>query len=79
MARKINTEEIDRAALALLYLTRHDHNRAWKSFDWEVMNRLHEQGLIFDPVNKTKSVSFTHEGLQKAEQLFEELFTQETS
>jgi hypothetical protein len=28
-----DTEKIDQAVLALLYLTLHDKNRAWKSFD----------------------------------------------
>ena len=43
-----DTEKIDEAILALLYLTLHDENRAWKSFDWDAMNRLHDKGLIFD-------------------------------
>ena len=55
-AMNINTAAIDEAVLALLYLTLHYNNRAWRGFDWEVLNRLHERGLIGDPVNKTKSV-----------------------
>lgn len=65
---------IDDAVLALLYLTLHDHNRAWKSFDWEALNRLHERGLIGDPVNKAKSVVMTDEGLRESERLFKRLF-----
>jgi len=38
---EIDTDMIDDAALALLYLTLHDGSRAWKSFDWDAMNRLH--------------------------------------
>ena len=30
----LNTDKIDDAALALLYLTLHDHCRAWKGMDW---------------------------------------------
>ena len=56
----INTDAIDEVALALLYLTLHDHNRAWRGFDWDVLNRLYERGLIGDPVNKTESVIFSH-------------------
>ncbi len=67
-------EKIDRTVLALLYLTLHDENRAWKSFDWDVMNRLHEKGLIFDPVSKAKSVALTEEGLAESKRLFQELF-----
>ncbi|WGS41653.1 DUF6429 family protein [Burkholderia sp. JSH-S8] len=65
---------IDETVLALLYLTLHDHNRAWKSFDWEVLNRLHERGLIGDPVNKAKLVVMTDEGLRESERLFKRLF-----
>ena len=68
-----DTEKIDAAVIALMYLTLHDGCRAWKSFDWEATNRLHEQGLIEDPVNKTKSVVFTERGLKEAERLFNEL------
>lgn len=42
--------------------------------DWEVMNRLHEKGLISNPVGKAKSVLFTEEGQQKSEELFKKLF-----
>jgi hypothetical protein len=70
----INTGSIDEVALALLYLTLHDHNRACKGFDREVLNRLYERGLIDDPVNKTKSVIFTEEGLRESERLFKQHF-----
>ncbi|MGF6371296.1 hypothetical protein OKW40_004046 [Paraburkholderia sp. RAU6.4a] len=70
----INTDAIDEVALALLSLTLHDHNRAWKGFDWDVLNRLYERGLIGDPVNKTKSVIFTEEGLRESERLFKQHF-----
>ncbi len=36
-----DTDRIDEAVLALLYLSLHDGTRAWKSFDWDAMNRLH--------------------------------------
>lgn len=71
---EIDTDRIDQAVLALLYLGRHDHWRAWKSFDWDAMDRLHQKGLISDPVSKAKSVLFTEEGLREAERLFQELF-----
>lgn len=67
-------EKVDRAILALLSLTLHDGDRAWKSFDWDVMNRLHEQGFILDPVSKAKSVVITNKGLAESERLFNELF-----
>ena len=75
---KIDEEKIDEAVLALLYLTLHDEGRAWKSFDWDALGRLHEKGLIHDPVGKTKSVLFTPEGLKQSEQLFQKLFTKDS-
>ncbi len=71
---KINTDKIDEVALALLYLTLHDDGRAWKQLDWEVTTRLHEKGLIYDPVSKSKSIVFTEEGMEQAKFLFEKLF-----
>jgi hypothetical protein len=70
----LNTDKIDDAALALLYLTLHDHCRAWKGMDWDVLGRLHDKGMIDNPVGKVKSVVFTQEGLERAKKLFEEMF-----
>jgi hypothetical protein len=42
--------------------------------DWDVLGRLHNKGMIGDPVGKVKSVVFTEEGLQRAKQLFEQMF-----
>ena len=70
----LDTDRVDQAVLALLYLGLHDGCRAWKGFDWAAMDRLHEKGLISDPVGKAKSVVFTEEGLREAERLFRELF-----
>lgn len=55
---KLNNDRIDEAILALLYLGLHDGTRAWKSFDWDAMARLHAKGYITDPVGKAKSVAF---------------------
>lgn len=67
-------QKIDKAVLALMYLTVHDGCRAWKTFDWEATDRLYRQGLIEDPFNKAKSVVLTEQGLEEAERLFKELF-----
>lgn len=74
----IDKEKIDEAVLALLYLTLHDGGRAWKSFDWDTMNRLHEKGLIANPVGKAKSVLLTEDGLKESECLFQKLFTKDS-
>jgi Domain of unknown function (DUF6429) len=71
----LDTDKIDEAVLALLWLTRHDQGRAWKGFDWEALNRLHLKGMIADPINKAKSVVFTEEGLRRSQELFQAMFT----
>ena len=77
-----NTDKIDEATLALMYLVvceryENDGARVWKGFDWDTMNRLHEKELISDPVGKQKSVYLTEEGYQKSKALFEKLFCNE--
>jgi hypothetical protein len=70
-------DKVDDAALALLYLTmRNDGTgtRAWKSYDWAAMERLHQKGYIADPKGMAKSVAITEEGKAKAELLFLQLF-----
>jgi hypothetical protein len=69
---------VDEAVLAIMLLGLHDDWRTWKGIDWEVLNRLHEKGLITDPKSKAKSVIFTEEGLESAQQLFEKLFSRST-
>ncbi len=73
----LDTDRIDDAVLALLLLGRHDGLRAWKGFDWGALNRLHEKGFIADPVNKSKSVVFTEEGLLRSERLLAALFSKQ--
>ena len=74
---ELDTHKIDDAVLALLHLELHDGARVWKGFDWEAMNRLHEQRYITDPRGKAKSVGFTEEGLERAKRLLEELFSKQ--
>ncbi|ARM89094.1 hypothetical protein RHEC894_CH02810 [Rhizobium sp. CIAT894] len=71
----IDKDKIDDAVLALLWLTLHDGDRAWKGFDWDTMDRLYKKGLIANPAGKAKSVVLSDEGLQRAEELFRALFT----
>jgi hypothetical protein len=71
---ELDTDKIDQAVLALLALGKHEGNRAWKSFDWDVMGRLHTKGYISDPVGKAKSVLFTEEGQLESERLLQALF-----
>ena len=73
-----NTEKIDEYTLALLYLVMHDVGeygaRAWKGFDWDTMNRLHQKGWIGNPVGKAKSVSVSPAGVERARELFDKHF-----
>lgn len=70
----INTDRIDDATLALLFIGLHDGYRVWKTFDWAAMDRLHGKGLISDPVGKAKSVVLTAEGFEAAQSLYARMF-----
>jgi hypothetical protein len=70
----VDTDRIDDTVLALLQLTLHNGFRAWKGFDWDTLGRLHEKGMIGNPVGKAKSVALTDEGLRRSEELFEAMF-----
>ena len=69
-----DSDRIDEAVLALLAAFAFDDRRAWKGFDFEVMNRLYAMGLIDNPVGKAKSVWLTQEGLDRGRQCAERLF-----
>jgi len=75
---EFNKDKVDEYTLALLLLVMHNEDeygaRAWKGFDWDTMNRLHEKGFIGNPVGKAKSVLVTREGCKKARELFEAYF-----
>ncbi len=71
---KLDTDRIDDAVLALLYLNQHQCGVAWKGFDWDAMNRLFEKEFISDPVRKAKSVGLSEDGETRAKQLFEQMF-----
>jgi hypothetical protein len=69
--------KVDDMVLALLYLNTFQDDsgtRAWKSFNWESMNRLFEKGLIADPKSKAKSVAITEQGNNTAKDLFVKFF-----
>ena len=72
---EIDEDTIDDAALALRQLTRHNGDPAWNGHDWDGLGRLHDHGMILDPVGKAKSVVLTEEGLRRSEQLFKALLS----
>ena len=74
---KYNEEKVDEMVLALLYLTSSTERgitRAWKGQDWDVMDRLHEKGLISDPKSKAKSVVLSDEAVKESARLFHNYF-----
>lgn len=72
---RIDTNRIDDAVLALLWLGLHDKSGAtWKSFDWAAMERLHDKGFISSPVGRAKSVYLSGEGFARSKALFEAMF-----
>jgi len=63
----------------LPYLGIHDNDpvtgvRTWKSFDWDAMKRLRENGRISNPVSKAKLVILTESGSRPAEEAFDHIF-----
>ena len=70
-------EKVDEMVLAIMWLVLHgDKNevRAWKGFDWDTLDRLHEKGLISDPKSKAKSVALSDKAVQMSESLFKKHF-----
>jgi hypothetical protein len=65
---------IEDAVLALLATFSSDNGNTWKGYDFEIMNRLHEQGFISDPVNKNKSIWLTEEGMERGRRTADRLF-----
>ncbi len=76
-------DKVDEFTLALLYLVAHERQeglgaRAWKGFDWDTLDRLHEKGYLSNPAGKAKSVIMTEKGFLMAEELFERHFLKKT-
>jgi hypothetical protein len=72
-------EKVDEFTLALMYLVsfrlaKDLGHSAWKGFDWDTLNRLHEKGFIGEPVGRAKSVYITPEGYARMEELFQKHF-----
>ena len=70
-------EKVDEMVLSLMWLVIHRDKygaRAWKSFDWNTLDRLYEKGYISDPKSKAKSVALTDEAVKLSESLFKKYF-----
>jgi hypothetical protein len=72
-----NKDKVDEMALALLFLASWQEQgvtRAWKGIAWEILDRIHEKGLISDPKSKAKSIVLSEEGARLTRELFEKHF-----
>lgn len=64
-------EKIDELVPALMGAFEFENGRVWKRIEFAVMDRLHAQGCITNPVGRQESVYLTEEGLAKAKALAE--------
>lgn len=67
-------KKIEEVVLALLGAFEFESGRAWKRFDFDVMQSLADQGWISDPRGRADSVHLTPEGLIRAKELADQLF-----
>jgi hypothetical protein len=67
--------KIEDTVLALLAAFSFEGGRAWKGFDFDVMDRLHAQDFIDNPASKNKSVWLTPQGLERGRKIAERLFS----
>ena len=77
IAMEYDQKKVDDMMLALLYLgmfTERSLRRAWKSFDWDALDRLHEKGYISNPKSDAKSVVVNESGAKLAASLFKQHF-----
>ena len=78
MKMEYDTDAVDDATLALMYLTlAHSGTATWKGYDWETTIRLYKKGLLGDPRTRNKSIPLTEEGRQRCEDLFRRMFQKE--
>jgi hypothetical protein len=70
-------DKVDEMALALMYLGMFSEKsiwHAWKGFDWDILDRLHEKGYISNPKSAARSVVVNESGVRLAEELFKQHF-----
>lgn len=75
-------DKVDEIVLGLLYLTSSQDalgTRAWKGFDWEVLNRLYQKGYISDPQSKSPTLLLSEEGARRSKEIFQHTFSRSTT
>jgi hypothetical protein len=74
---EIDWNKVDEMVLALLALTSFQdgyQTRAWKNINWDIMDRLFQQGYISDPKSKAKSITLSEQGMAQGKALYEDFF-----
>ena len=69
-------QKIEDAVLALLGAFEFDNGRAWKRIDFSVMEALAEKGYISNPHGRSESIHLTKDGLTRAKELAERMFSE---
>ena len=72
-------EQIKELTLLLLYMTSWKEKdifgdeciRAWKGYDFDILNKLQDENLIGGSTYKAKSTYLTNKGIEKAKELME--------
>lgn len=67
-------KRIEEVVLALLGAFEFENGRAWKRFDFDVMQSLANQGLLSNPRGKSESVRLTPEEMARAKALADRFF-----
>jgi len=69
-------QKVEDAVLALLGFFASKDGQTWKRYEFSVMESLHAKGLITDPRGRQESVFLTPEGLELAQNLAKQLFSE---
>ena len=74
-------EQIKELTLLLLYLTSWtekepygEYQRAWKGYDFDILNSLEDERLIGGSTHKAKSTYITEKGIEKAKELMKKYY-----
>ena len=73
-------EQIKELTLLLLYLTSWTekepyggYQRAWKGYDFDILNKLQSENMIGGSTYKAKSTYITEKGIEKAKELIKNI------
>ncbi len=71
-----DTAKLEETILALLGAFEFESGRAWKRYDFAIMESLHKKGYITDPRGHQESVHLTEAGMRAAKSLAKSHFGQ---